>query len=341
MEYGKIVEQYGTPIFIFNKKNLKETYRKFDKEVSEYLKDYKIFFSVKTNSNKKVLKVLSEMGSGFEVASERELESVKDFNNEKIYNGPCKKRFVDGILYNVDSVSEMKKLAESGKNEIGIRVSFEEGKFGIESERILEAFKRAKEMGLIPKGISSHPGTQIRKIEEYKKYIGNLKEIAEELDKNGFNIEFIDVGGGFPDKYSRKSSQNQLSKYFEILTRLNDYRIYLEPGRALVSESLELITRVEYIKKKNGNKYAICNAGINLIPKITLSRYKFEKISDSKGENERYILAGPLLFGNDILHKSWNGHLEEGDYIKIKNVGAYCLELAWRLSYDIPDLVEI
>ena len=115
--------------------------------------------------------------------------------------------------------------------------------------------------------------------------------------------------------------------------------IILEPGRNLVADAFELITRVNVIKEKFGKKYAILNVGINVLSKITLAYYRFEKIKNQDGDKkEEYILAGPLLFNNDLLGRYF-GSLKEGDLIKIENVGAYCNNLAWEISYSKPKVL--
>ena len=55
-------------------------------------------------------------------------------------------------------------------------------------------------------------------------------------------------------------------------------------------------------------------------------------------KKEEYTLAGPLLFNNDLLGRYF-GNLKEGDLIKIENVGAYCYNLAWEISYSKPKVL--
>lgn len=78
---------------------------------------------------------------------------------------------------------------------------------------------------------------------------------------------------------------------------------------------------------------------INLLPRITLSQYKFSKLNPDNNSNKKeFWLAGPLLFSNDILGK-FQGNLQEGDIIKVENVGAYCYNLAWEISYSKPKVI--
>jgi len=146
------------------------------------------------------------------------------------------------------------------------------------------------------------------------------------------------LGGGFPDKIQLKNLNVSLEDYFKLISEFKKFKlkIILEPGRCLVSDSFDLITKVNVVKNKNSENYAIIDVGINLLSKISMSQYKFEKIEGkSEGEKKHYILAGPLLFGNDVLGK-FIGILKEGDIIKITNVGAYCYNLAWEISYKKP-----
>lgn len=226
--------------------------------------------------------------------------------------------------------------------------------------------------------LSFHEGTQlsinkfennINKIEEIvSKLKGKFK-----LD----NLKYIDIGGGFPDNIQLKNLGVSLENYFKLIekyARKFDLIVILEPGRTLVSDALELIAKVNVIKENFGKNYAILDVGINVLSKITLANYKFSKINDFDNslfnkvgeenqtdqpskvqtpksirlsainiknnylkEKKEYILTGPLLFRNDILGKFY-GNLKEGDLIRIENVGAYCYNLAWEISYKKPEV---
>lgn len=70
---SSLVQNFGTPCYVYSENHIKNN-------VKEYLcsvtKDDLICFAVKANSNLSIIKLISEMGCGFDVVSGGELERV-------------------------------------------------------------------------------------------------------------------------------------------------------------------------------------------------------------------------------------------------------------------------
>ncbi len=346
-----------TPYFIFYPSRLKKNYSNLEKLCKKHLKKFQICYSVKTNSNPDVLKTLNSINSGFELASEKEIKLTQPYKQFKIINGTAKtKQEIKSAINNniriiADSESEIKKISKTynklnpqkKKLEIGLRLSLKQNKFGIPIDKMQETIDFCKKNNLSVNLIHYHQGTQIS-FEKYKLGIEKFIRILEKLKQN-IKFEYIDVGGSIPDSYRLKNLNKTLGDYIRIISKLNTFNstIILEPGRFLVSDAFELITKIITIKQNENQIYAILDAGINILPKITLSKYQFSKLSNKhksgnrskKQNNKDYLLAGPLLFSNDILGK-FQGNLNEGDKIRVENVGAYCYNLAWTISYNKP-----
>ena len=343
-----------TPHFIFREKKFEENYREFERLCEKYVGDYVIAYSIKTNGFGALINKLHELGSNFEVASMEEI--MKTPEKSKVFNGPCKtdeelQMAIDGrFLINVDSKSEIDRIVRlmEGKGfNVSLRVSLDEGKFGFESEKLVEVIDYCFMNNLKVIGLSFHLGTQ-KNFRHYGDYIRRVEKIVDNV-KDKIELKYLDIGGGFPDKIQLKNLGVKLEDYFKLITSLNKFnaKIVFEPGRFLVADAFELVTKVNVIKQKNGKSYAILDAGINLLSKITLAKYWFEKVQNSDSDNKpyhspsdkqnqnEYILAGPLLFGNDIVGR-FKGNLKEGDLMKVTNVGAYCFNLAWEIGYRKP-----
>ncbi len=334
-----------TPHFLFKEKQLEKNYREFERLCNEHIGKYVIAYSIKTNGFGALINKLHELGSNFEVASEEEI--MKTPVKGKIFNGASKteeelRMAVDGkFLINVDSKSEIDKLIrvlDGNAFSISLRVSLEEGKFGFDPEVINEIIDYCFMNNLKVIGLSFHPGTQ-KNFDQYQDYIGLVDKTVEKFSDK-IDLKYLDVGGGFPDKIQLRNLGVGLEDYIKLVADLKRFgaSIVLEPGRNLVADAFDLITKVNVVKMKKGKRYAILDAGINLLSKITLASYRFEKVGDKEegvGENKDYILAGPLLFGNDVIGK-FNGKLKEGDLIRVSNVGAYCFNLGWEISYRKP-----
>ena len=190
-----------------------------------------------------------------------------------------------------------------------------------------------------------HGGTQ-KNLRHFNDHLRGVERIISKTFGK-IKLRYIDIGGGFPDKFQLKNLNVSLEDYFKsIRNYLNKFnlKIILEPGRNLVSDAFDLITKVCVIKKNFGKSYAVLDVGINVLSKITLASHKFIKMDSThsshskENNNEEYILAGPLLFNNDIVGR-FNGYLDEGDLIKVENVGAYCYNLAWEISYSKPKIL--
>jgi diaminopimelate decarboxylase len=341
-----------TPYFVFKPKVLEKNYHEFEKLCEKHLKKYLIAYSVKTNTSYEVIEKLSELGSNFEVASLEEIKKTP--HKSKVFNGPCKTKeelklaIKQKFLINVDSRSELDKIAEILNGErfnIGLRIAIKDSKFGFQPKDLAEIIRYAQVKNLNIIAVQLHSGTQ-KNLDEFKE---NL-EIAESLIKKlNLKLKYIDIGSGFPDKIQLKNLGLSLEDYFVRLKKLSsefDVTIILEPGRVLVADAFELITKVHCIKENFDKTYAILDVGINILQKITLSSYKFTKIidrtkvqeSEVQAHKNEYILAGPLLFSNDTFGK-YVGNLKEGDKIRIENVGAYCYNLAWEISYKKPKII--
>ena len=349
-----------TPYLKFNQEKLVENYHNFNSVCNKFFPKNKICFSVKTNTNKEVINTLEKLKSGFEVASLREIKLTPK-NLFRTMNGPAKtteelKEAINNkILIFIDSFSELEKINElKNKNPdlpksiLGIRLGNKNSKFGFSDKQLKEVFKKAKENKLEIQAIQLHQGT-LNKFSEFKK---SLMEQKKKITPFMKTIKYLDLGGGYPDNFQLKNLSLKLVDYMEEIKKtFKTFKgtFIFEPGRNLVADTYALITKVVVIKEKDNETYAILDAGVNILSKITLANFKFNKLAPKSIKSElkiikseikdnpakTYTLAGPLLFGNDILGK-WHGKLIEGDYFEVENVGAYCENLAWDIIYDKP-----
>jgi len=347
-----------TPYFMFKPEVLGKNYLEFERLCERYLGNYVIAYSIKTNSFGGVINKLDEMGSNFEVASLHEI--IRTPEKAKVFNGNCKSEeelriAIDRkFLINVDSKGEVdliSKILQGKELNIGLRVSLNESKFGFEDDKLEGVIDYCKGKGLKVICLHFHVGTQ-KNLRNFQDNLRGAERIVRRILEK-VQLKYVDLGGGFPDKTQLKNLNVSLEDYFKLMVGFRKFglKIILEPGRCLVADAFELITKVCYLKENFGKNYAVLDAGINLLGKVTLARYEFSKmnsdgegrVNDGKGRvnhgkeevKKEYILAGPLLFSNDTLGK-YNGKLKEGDLLKVENVGAYCYNLAWEISYMKP-----
>jgi diaminopimelate decarboxylase len=278
-----------------------------------------------------------------------------------IFNGPfkpyqvLKTALIEGAMVNIDSMDELydaEKIAQEIDNtvNVGIRLNMELGTFkswdrfgfNIDSKEALRAVKRA----LIGRkititGLHCHIGTFILDPELYRLEIKKLIEFAITIKKEfDITIKYIDIGGGFASRNKLKGSYfptdesvPSFDRYAQVITDelILAFKpdeiplLIIETGRALIDECGSLISTVGAVKRlPSGMRAIIMDAGVNIL--FTSFWYYHDIIPavDRGIALEDHIVYGPLCMQIDVIHPQIKlPHLEKGDAVVIKPVGAY------------------
>ena len=78
-------------------------------------------------------------------------------------------------------------------------------KFGCEADMARDLLVRARELGLEPYGISFHVGSQQTRLDQWDIAIGKTAMLFTELNEAGIELKMINLGGGLPAHYQRRS----------------------------------------------------------------------------------------------------------------------------------------
>ncbi len=62
-----LVRRYGTPLYVYSQRTLTEHFQALDRALASV--EHLVCFAVKSNSNQSVLRVLAQLGSGFDIDS--------------------------------------------------------------------------------------------------------------------------------------------------------------------------------------------------------------------------------------------------------------------------------
>ena len=316
---------------------------------------------------------------------------------EIIFNGCYKtkselnKAVSEGALINIDNFDELDLLDEVAKNlgkkaRVGIRVNFIMGssswtKFGFnyetkEAERALKEISKKKNLKF--EAIHNHSGTFNVDPKIYSKSTRIIIELAEFAKKIGLNTKIIDIGGGFPSsnklkpeydipggsKYNEetlKSFADEVMYYLKKSKHLFNNGtpiLVLEPGRAIVDECMQLISKIVSKKKDpKGGYNIVVDAGVNVLP--TAYWYNFEpkianktngikkngingeRKTNGNGYNGGPVkIYGPLCMQIDSINESVNlSSTNVGDTIVFSNVGAYNLTQSMQFIQTRPAVI--
>jgi diaminopimelate decarboxylase len=245
-----LVREFGTPLYVYSQHTLTEHYRKLDQAMAGV--DHLVCFAVKSNSNQSVLRVLSDLGSGFDIVSAGELQRVIAAGGDTrkcIFAGVGKtEKEIEFALkkgvyaFNAESEPELERInrvaGRLGKTApVSVRVNPDvaagthkkittgtyENKFGIAFEAIEGVYARASRLKhLRMRGIQMHIGSQITAVTPFEKAVAKMLPLAARL-KQKHGLEFFSIGGGLgivyePALASGASEWWKLPKAKNILT---------------------------------------------------------------------------------------------------------------------------
>ena len=355
-----IAKKFGTPIYSYSYKQLKENLNNFKKSFKTF--SPLVCFAVKSNPNVNLIKEIGKLGLGADVVSMGELMTAlkAGIDPKKIvFSGvgktPAEINYAidkEILLINAESKSEIieiEKIAKSKRKvvNIGIRLNpntdaktlsqistgKKENKFGVNEKiffDLIDYSKNSKNINV--KCLSVHIGSQILNHEPYEKM---LKVVDKVIKKNNYKFEFIDLGGGMGISYENLDKKLNYTKYnIAIKKFLKNHRskIIFEPGRSIVGNVGSLISKVIYIKENSKKDFVILDAAMNDLMRPALygaNHRTLPVLKKNKVSKKAYEFVGPICESTDkftTLKKFQK--LEEKDLIVMCDVGAYGMSLS-------------
>ena len=230
-------------------------------EEYEYKAEHFIIYPIKVNQMRPVVEEIISHGKkynlGLEAGSKPELHAVLATNMDSdsliICNGHKDQNFIELALLGqkmgkrvflvVEKLPELITIAQTAEKlgvrpNLGIRIKLaasgtgkwqesggDASKFGLNSSELLQALQMLDEMGMHDclKLIHFHIGSQITKIRRISTALREASQFYVQLHAMGFNIEFVDCGGGLGVDYDgTRSSNSESSVNYTIQENVND-----------------------------------------------------------------------------------------------------------------------
>ncbi len=355
-----VAERFGTPCYVYSRAAITAAWREYDEAFAGM--PHLVCYAMKANSNLAVLKLLADLGSGFDIVSEGELARVRAVGGDPgkvVFSGVGKSEreigeaLAAGILcFNVESAAELERLnALAGRLAVRAPVSFrvnpdvdpkthpyiatglKESKFGIAYDDAPALYRRAVQLPHIAvRGLDIHIGSQITDLEPYREATVKVLDLVDRLRSDGIALAHIDVGGGLGIRY-RDETPVPLADYATMLRSLFAGRpelLLLEPGRRLVGNAGVLLTRVEYLKPGTAKSFAIVDAAMNdlLRPALYDAWHPVEPVRPRDGAARSWEIVGPVCESGDFLAQDRLLALAPGDLLAIGAVGAYGMSMS-------------
>ena len=344
----------ASPALVFDLSSVEKNFN----YLKRLYKNIEVFYAVKANPNKKIIKLLNSLGSFFDCASIGEIEVCisSKVSPEKISYGSTLKKADDidrafklGIkLFAFDSIEELIKISKKAPGtDVFCRIMVPNGgsewplskKFGCSNKTAESLILEAKKLGLNPIGLSFHVGSQQLSLETWKRAISYASSIFKKLSKKNVILGFLNLGGGIPASYKNKIcnskiySSNILKSIDKSFGNLKPVRIIMEPGRFLVAEAGVIETEVILVSsrdKRNKKRWVYIDVGrYNGLAETEgeAIHYEIRAKSLKQVKKENFILAGPSCDSHDIIYKKKECMLPKdlkcGDKLRILATGAY------------------
>ena len=336
-----LAEKYGTPLYVYSKKTLQHH---LDQLTSAFKAvEPLICYSIKTNANIHIARLMVEGGAGCDVTSGGELFRALKAGcpAEKIVfagagktDAEIRMAFENGVyLFNVESEGELDAIAEIAKSmnrvcNVALRVnpdlppkthaktdtSVKGVKFGLDIDTVLEfAEKVVKNPHVKVVGLHMHLGSPIITVDPYRQGIEKGLVLIDKLRAQGHKITTWNMGGGFGIHY-KKNEALPATAFAEVIVpgiQKSGCKLVLEPGRFIVGNAGLLVSRVIYTKDSGGKHFVIQDAAMNDLIRPTLYD-SFHRIWPVAGTPpEDYQVENPGTVKSDVVGPV----CESGDFL--------------------------
>jgi ornithine decarboxylase len=312
-----------------------------------------------------VLRLLAELGTGFDCASKAEIEMVLDLGVDPsriIYAQPCKtKSYVryaaeKGVKQmtfdNTDELYKIKRFFPTA--ELYLRILTDDSsslcrlsdKYGASMNTTRDLLLLAKDLDLNVVGVSFHVGSGASDPQSFARAVADSRIVFDQAYDIGYNLKTLDVGGGFSG-----DSGNLFETMADVLSKALDehfppsVRIIGEPGRYYVASAFTLacniIARRDIVDPATGetNYMIYLNDGVygnfsNLIFDHQFVTPRVLSKRDTSTRSVDYSVWGQSCDGIDRITEmcTLHGVLDVGDWLYFEEMGAYTKCSATRFN---------
>jgi diaminopimelate decarboxylase len=353
----QISDHFGTPFHIYDEAGIRETGQNFNAAFSR-LNGFREYFAVKALPNPRILKIMRDLGFGFDCSSIAELVLSRQtggrgedlmFSSNNTSAAEFEAADADGgCILNLDDISLISKVPRMpetisfrynpGPRRIGNSIIGDpvESKYGVAHEQIADAYQAARTMGARRFGLH----TMLISNELNYRYMVQtaqmLLEVAARVSEQvGIEFDFINIGGGLGIPYQPAqapldidSMADEITELFSNFRERNGYvpRFFIESGRYLTGPHGVLVTRA-INQKDTYRKYIGVDACMSALMRPALyGAYHHITVAGrhSKRRLEKVDVVGSLCENNDkfAVQRLLPG-IQAGDRLLIHDTGAH------------------
>lgn len=355
MQLSKLAHQVGTPVYVYSRARIESNYRRIAAAFA--LLNARVHYAVKANANLAVLRLLNDLGAGFDVVSAGEL-----FRVLKAGAVPADVAFAGAgktdaeLAYaldarvgqiNAESADELcvldKLAGERGlKQRVALRLNpgvdphthhhistgHRGSKFGIEMNQAQVLLAQADQFPHLDlAALHIHIGSQIPDPSPLVEALHRVLPLAERFE----TIRALDIGGGFPVEYQAGKAAIGPEEFAlavgEATQRAaSPLELAIEPGRFIVADAGALVAQVQATKHSYGRRIITTDAGMTdlIRPALYQAYHPIVAIVQGEPAGELVDVAGPVCESSDFIgYERSLPKVKRGDLIAVLFAGAY------------------
>lgn len=331
------------------------------------------FFAVKACPNISILKLVLEMGFGLDCASPTELYRAKlagALPHQIMYTSnntnPAFYQYAleSGGILNLDDISFLDKVPEMPK-----RICFrynpgdlrQDGtdkiigapvnqKYGLRHDQIVEAYRRARDMGAEIFGLHTMYASNCRDPHvlagNAKMQLGVVDRVQDAL---GIEFEFINIGGGIGVAYNPQEHETLdihltaqlVNEHLAEFKARRGYlpKLYLESGRYVTGPHGVLVSHAinKMDKYKNFVGVDICDAADILRAPLYPAHHEVSILTPNAeeklgGPTEKVSIVGPLCENMHMVSDRDLPTIDEGDFVIVHDTGAHGIAMSMKYN---------
>jgi ornithine decarboxylase len=354
-----LAAEHGTPLLLLSTRTIVSQYRTLQAALPGVL----LHYALKPLPHPAVVKALHEIGAYFDLATNGEVDVVRDAGvpaDKCIQTHPIKR---DGdIRYTLaygcktfvfDNEYELPKfLPYKDQVELMMRLSFRNkdarcdlsAKFGVQPSEALELLRKAVSMGLKIRGLSFHAGSQLLNNFKYVEALTFCRQLFSLAALEGIHLDTMDIGGGFPVPYT--DPVMPINYYChpiasELQRMFPGVRLIAEPGRFISAPSMTLVSSVMGKAMRQGRMWYYMDDGLYGSYSGKLfdhGDYQFTPLSKlegkSGGEELLSVVSGPTCDSIDVVYQDIQlPEMDCGDLCVSPMMGAYTWASATEFNF--------
>lgn len=357
----RIAKQTDGPFYLYSEDAIRENIAMFAEFPYE---NTSIHFATMANDNPYLLAFLKDAQFGVFVNSLKHLEVAKQcgFGSDEVVFASTgitpklmKSLVAQEIQVNIDSVNQIKLLGEIAPgSSCGIRINIDErskndphnglgSRIGVLASEFDDVKRTAAEYGIRINGTHIYPGTDITDMGDSLAAVQTTLDLSEHFP----DIDFVDLGGGFPIDRHRFDIETYKQEVAEMLERYSRKRgrpiqLIIEPGRAMFGDTAVFCTTVTDVKQRPDRVLVTCDGSASLLPRamfyedynpvralVDARRTDFDLPVD---------IAGSTTYSRDYLSRQTQlPEVNPGEVLAFEFAGSYCYSMITRfLGQALP-----